>query len=79
MDELAELAAADPLDFRLQHLDEGRLKDVLQAATEKFDWPRRRTERTPNRGVGVGMRNREGFVRRRVRRRWKLSTGPSVS
>ncbi len=29
MDELAELAKADPLDFRLKHLPDGRLKDVL--------------------------------------------------
>lgn len=29
MDELAGLAKADPLDFRLKHLPDGRLKDVL--------------------------------------------------
>ena len=36
MDELAELAAIDPLDFRLQHLEPGRLKDVLQAACQQI-------------------------------------------
>jgi isoquinoline 1-oxidoreductase len=60
MDELAELAAADPLDFRLQHLEEGRLRDVLQAAAKKFDWPRRWANRAPNRGVGLACGTEKG-------------------
>ncbi|HVS72437.1 MAG TPA: molybdopterin cofactor-binding domain-containing protein [Phycisphaerae bacterium] len=38
MNELAALASADPLDFRLKHLDDSRLRDVLQAAADKFNW-----------------------------------------
>jgi isoquinoline 1-oxidoreductase len=53
MDELAEMAAVDPLDFRLQHLEPGRLENVLRAACDKFDWRRCRTDRKPNRGVGL--------------------------
>lgn len=38
MDELAHAAGADPLDFRLRHLDDERAKMVLQAAADKFGW-----------------------------------------
>ena len=37
-DELAQAAGKDPLEFRLSHLDNDRIKDVLKAATEKFGW-----------------------------------------
>jgi isoquinoline 1-oxidoreductase len=60
MDELAELADVDPLEFRLQHLPEGRLKDVLRAAGDAFDWPRRREQRAPNRGVGLACGTEKG-------------------
>jgi isoquinoline 1-oxidoreductase len=60
MDELAELVSADPLDFRLKHLEEGRLKNVLRTAGEKFDWLRRRGDRTPNRGVGLACGTEKG-------------------
>lgn len=60
MDELAEIAAGDPLDFRLQHLEEGRLKNVLRAASKKFDWPRRRAELAANRGVGLACGTEKG-------------------
>jgi Aerobic-type carbon monoxide dehydrogenase, large subunit CoxL/CutL homologs len=35
MDELAAMAGADPLDFRLAHLENPRLRAVLEAAGEK--------------------------------------------
>jgi nicotinate dehydrogenase subunit B len=38
MDELAGLLAADPLRFRLQHLDDGRLAAVLRAAAAGLGW-----------------------------------------
>lgn len=60
MDELAALAATDPLEFRLQHLPDGRLKDVLRAAARKFDWRRHRAERVPNRGVGLACGTEKG-------------------
>ncbi len=60
MDELAELAAADPLEFRLRHLEPGRLKDVLQAAARKFQWSTRRSDRSPNRGVGLACGTEKG-------------------
>ncbi|MBF6593840.1 MAG: xanthine dehydrogenase family protein molybdopterin-binding subunit [Thermaceae bacterium] len=38
MDELAALAKADPLQFRLNHLDDPRAVAVLQASAERFGW-----------------------------------------
>jgi isoquinoline 1-oxidoreductase len=60
MDELAKVAMADPLDFRLAHLEDGRLKDVLKAAAQKFDWPHRRANRKPKRGVGLACGTEKG-------------------
>lgn len=51
MDELAELAGRDPLDFRLAHLDDDRACGVLQAAAEHAGW-RQRSEH-PGRGMGM--------------------------
>jgi CO/xanthine dehydrogenase Mo-binding subunit len=60
MDELAALASADPLEFRLKHLPGGRLKDVLNAAAEKFKWSDRRQDRRENRGVGLACGTEKG-------------------
>ncbi|HTM54180.1 MAG TPA: molybdopterin cofactor-binding domain-containing protein [Pirellulales bacterium] len=60
MDELARAAGADPLRFRLDHLPAGRLRDVLTAAAEKFDWPRRSAKRQPNTGVGLACGTEKG-------------------
>ncbi len=38
MDELAEGAGADPVDFRLRHLKDERAKAVIALAAEKFGW-----------------------------------------
>jgi isoquinoline 1-oxidoreductase len=53
-DELAEAAGKDPLEFRLAHLDNGRLRDVLKAAAEKFGWAERRKQKRPA-GTGIGL------------------------
>jgi isoquinoline 1-oxidoreductase len=61
MDELAELAGIGPLEFRLKHLEDGRLRNVLRAATEKFKWPKGRTTvRGDNRGVGLACGTEKG-------------------
>ena len=41
MDELAAAAGRDPLEFRLAHLEPGRLRDVLEEAARRFDWSSR--------------------------------------
>lgn len=38
MDELALAAGADPVEFRLKHLDDPRARDVIAAAAEAFGW-----------------------------------------
>jgi CO/xanthine dehydrogenase Mo-binding subunit len=53
MDELAALAGQDPLDFRLAHIENPRLRDVLIAAAEKFNWKSRRLKPSPGTGLGV--------------------------
>jgi len=53
MDELAEAAGKDPLDFRLAHLDNARIRAVLEAAAERFGWRKRVAEKRPGRGVGL--------------------------
>jgi CO/xanthine dehydrogenase Mo-binding subunit len=60
MDELAQLAGADPLEFRLAHIDNPRLKDVLQAVAAKFNWNARRKQRRPNVGVGLACGTEKG-------------------
>ncbi|QOY87758.1 xanthine dehydrogenase family protein molybdopterin-binding subunit [Paludibaculum fermentans] len=60
MDELAAAAGQDPLEFRLAHLENGRLRDVLVAAAERFGWQKRRKETKPNTGVGLACGTEKG-------------------
>jgi isoquinoline 1-oxidoreductase len=60
MDEVAKLAGADPLEFRLKHLPDGRLKDVLKAAAGKFGWQARRDKPGKSRGVGLACGTEKG-------------------
>ena len=53
MDELAEAAGKDPLAFRLAHLEEPRLRAVLEEAAKRFDFAARFARKEP--GVGVGI------------------------
>ena len=53
MDELAAAAGVDPLAFRLAHLENPRLRNVLEKATKEFGWAARRKQVTPERGVGL--------------------------
>ena len=38
MDEMAAAANADPIEFRLKHLEDQRAKDVIQTVADRFDW-----------------------------------------
>jgi isoquinoline 1-oxidoreductase len=53
MDELAVLAGRDPLEFRLAHLENARLRAVLEEAARRFDWTKRVKENAANVGVGL--------------------------
>jgi len=53
MDELAAAVGTDPLAFRLAHLQNPRIRTVLEAAAKHFDWPARRKKVTPELSVGL--------------------------
>jgi len=61
-DELAEAARMDPLEFRLAHLDNSRLRDVLLAAAGRFGWLERRKNRQPGRGIGLACGTEKNSV-----------------
>jgi CO/xanthine dehydrogenase Mo-binding subunit len=60
MDELAHAAIADPLEFRLAHLDNSRLRTVLEDAAQRFNWRERSQTKAPNRGVGLACGTEKG-------------------
>ena len=60
MDELAHAAAVDPLEFRLAHLEEGRLLNVLNEAAHRFNWTERAKNRQPNKGIGLACGTEKG-------------------
>jgi CO/xanthine dehydrogenase Mo-binding subunit len=53
IDELAQAAAADPVDFRLRHLDDPRARDVVSLAAARFGWSS--YVRAPGRGRGFAF------------------------
>lgn len=55
MDELAQAAAADPLEFRLRHLRDERARAVLGAAAERADWGARENVTAPDEGWGMAL------------------------
>jgi isoquinoline 1-oxidoreductase subunit beta len=60
IDDLAALAGGDPLEFRLKHLPDGRQKDVLVAAADKFKWRERVGQARNGRGVGLACGTEKG-------------------
>jgi len=54
MDELAALAGADPVEFRLKHLEDARGRDVIEKAALGFGW--RKGQKAPqDRGFGFAF------------------------
>ena len=54
MDELAAKTNSDPLQYRLDQLPAGRLRDVLEKCAEKFGWKDRyANKRESNMGIGL--------------------------
>jgi nicotinate dehydrogenase subunit B len=63
MDELAHAAAADPVAFRLKHMQDPRAQDVIRLAAEKFGWSG--WQRKAGRGRGFAFaryKNLAGFL-----------------
>ncbi|MBV8832959.1 MAG: xanthine dehydrogenase family protein molybdopterin-binding subunit [Acidobacteriaceae bacterium] len=61
MDELAALAGIDPLAFRLKNLRNDRLRAVLEAATDRFGWSKRKASPGSGFGLACGM-EKGGYV-----------------
>jgi CO/xanthine dehydrogenase Mo-binding subunit len=54
MTELAELAGADPVEFRLKHLEDPRARDVVEKAAKEFGW--QKGQKAPrDRGYGFAF------------------------
>jgi isoquinoline 1-oxidoreductase len=60
MDELAAALGVDPLDFRLAHLDNQRLRAVLEEVARRFNWRERVQQKQPNIGVGLACGTEKG-------------------
>ncbi|GGC57835.1 xanthine dehydrogenase family protein molybdopterin-binding subunit [Undibacterium terreum] len=63
MDELSSMAALDPVEFRLRHLEDTRAQDVIRTAARQFGWEHRSRKR--NRGFGFAFgqyKNLMGYV-----------------
>lgn len=58
IDSLAYAAHVDPLEFRLRNLSNPRLRAVLQAAAERFNWPSMKS--TSQRGYGIACGTDKG-------------------
>ncbi len=60
MDELAVATGTDPLEFRLAHLDDTRLRAVLEDAAKRFNWPERAKKKESGHGVGLACGTEKG-------------------
>jgi nicotinate dehydrogenase subunit B len=65
VDELANSAGIDPVQFRLNHLDDPRAIAVLQAAAQQIGWQPRTASNGSGRGTGIAFaryENNEAYV-----------------
>ncbi|HWC17325.1 MAG TPA: molybdopterin cofactor-binding domain-containing protein [Terriglobales bacterium] len=61
MDEIAHAIGMDPLEFRLKHITDGRLREAFETATKRFGWGKQKA--TPERGFGIaGGFEKGGYV-----------------
>jgi isoquinoline 1-oxidoreductase len=58
IDEIAAKIGIDPLNFRLNNLKNERLRNVLLAATERFEWSKQKA--SANRGFGLACGSDKG-------------------
>jgi isoquinoline 1-oxidoreductase len=55
IDIMAAKAGIDPVEFRLQHLSDAKMKRVLQTAAEKFGWKPAKSPSGRGHGVALGI------------------------
>jgi len=55
MDELANLARMDPLEFRRKNISDARLRAVLDAAAKSFGWPQKKSHKGQGFGLAAGF------------------------
>ncbi len=60
MDELAAAAAMDPLEFRLAHLENPRLRAVLEKAAKEFGWAAQAMKKNSDTGIGLACGTEKG-------------------
>jgi isoquinoline 1-oxidoreductase len=60
MDELAAAAGADPLAFRRSHLEDPRLRAVLDTAAGQFRWQERSSQNDASTAVGLACGTEKG-------------------
>jgi isoquinoline 1-oxidoreductase len=53
LDEIAAAVGADPVEFRLRHLDDERLRTVLETAAAEIGWPG--DDEPPGSGTGIAL------------------------
>lgn len=61
IDELAALVKIDPVEFRLKNIKDERLRAVLQAAVERFNWNRKPASPAHGFGVACGF-EKGGYI-----------------
>jgi CO/xanthine dehydrogenase Mo-binding subunit len=63
MDELANAAQADPVEFRLRHLEDPRAREVVRSAADRFGWSGYKKQRGAGRGFGFARyKNLAGYA-----------------
>ena len=72
MDELAAAAGVDPLEFRLAHLENPRLRAVLETAARRFGWQERIKKKTPRWASASPAARRRARMWPRAQK-WRLS------
>jgi isoquinoline 1-oxidoreductase len=61
MDEMAHALKMDPLEFRLKNMGDPRLRNVFQAAAEKFGWGKQKANAQRGFGIAGGF-EKGGYV-----------------
>jgi nicotinate dehydrogenase subunit B len=61
MDELAASVGADPVEFRLKHLDDARAREVVSTAAQRFGWSNNSRTASPGRGYGFAFARYENL------------------